>query len=65
MDKASLRSLGLTEARDSRFSVLGVLDTAGHCGRAKNKVEAPGVSQSSLGRKRGEGREKGRILAGG
>ena len=57
----SPRSLGLTEARDSRFSVSGIPDTAGHCGRAENKVEAPGASLSSPGPKGGEGRERGGI----
>jgi hypothetical protein len=52
------RSLGFTEARDNRFSVSGIPDTAGHCGRAENKVEVPGVAQSPPGLKRGKGRER-------
>jgi hypothetical protein len=32
------RSLGLMEARDNRFLVLGIPDVAGHHSRAKNKV---------------------------
>ena len=40
--RGSPRSLGLTEARDNRFSVSGIPDASGHCGRAENKVEAPG-----------------------
>ena len=39
------RSLDLTEARDNRFSVLGIPDTAGHLGRAENKVGAPGAAR--------------------
>ena len=46
--RGSLRSLGLTEARDNRFSVSGIPDTAGHHRRAEKKVEAPGAAQSSL-----------------
>jgi hypothetical protein len=30
------------EARDNRFSVLGIPDVPGHCRRAENKMEAPG-----------------------
>jgi hypothetical protein len=41
-NRVILRSLGLTEARGNRFSVSGIPDTAGHRGRAENKVEAPG-----------------------
>jgi hypothetical protein len=29
------------EARNNRFSVLGIPDAAGHCGKAENKVEVP------------------------
>jgi hypothetical protein len=53
--RGSLRSLGLTETRDNRFSVSGIPDTAG----AENKMGDPGVTQSALGPKGGEGREKG------
>ena len=57
--RGSPRSLGLTEARDNRFSVSGIPDTAGHHGRAENQVEAPGVALSSLGPKGRKGRERG------
>jgi hypothetical protein len=40
-----VKSLGLTESRDSRFSVLGIPDRAGHLGRAENKVGAPWAVQ--------------------
>ena len=40
------------------FSVSSIPDTAGHCGRAENKVEVPGVAQSPPGLKRGKGRER-------
>jgi hypothetical protein len=52
--RGSPRSLGLTEARDNRFLVSGIPDTAGHLGRAENKVEAAGA-----GGKKGQG-ERGR-----
>ena len=52
------RSLGLMEARDSRFLVLGIPDTAGHCGRAENKMGVPGVAQPDPGPKGGKGRER-------
>jgi hypothetical protein len=39
--RGSPRSLGLTEARDNRFLVSGIPDTAGHLGRAENKMGAP------------------------
>jgi hypothetical protein len=45
------RSLGLTEARDNRFSVLGIPDTTGHLGRVDNKVGALGAAWSSPGLK--------------
>ena len=47
--RGSPRSLGLTEARDNRFLVSGIPDTAGHLGRAENKMGAPGVDWSALG----------------
>jgi len=55
----SPRSLGLTEARDNRFSVSGIPDTAGHCGRAENKMPPP-TAWSAPGLK---GRERG-VLGG-
>jgi hypothetical protein len=57
--RSSLRSLGLTEARDNRFSVLGIPDTAGHLGRTENKMGTLGAAWLSPGMKGGEGREKG------
>jgi hypothetical protein len=54
------RCLGLMEARDNRFSVSGIPDTAGHCKKAENKMGAPGGgSVSPPGLKGGEGRERG------
>ena len=47
--KGILRSLGLMEASDNRFSVLSIPDTAGHRGKAENKVEALGAALSSPG----------------
>ena len=44
----------------NRFSALGIPDTTGHCGRAENRMGAPGAAQSALGPKGGEGRERGR-----
>ena len=41
----SVKSLGLTESRDNRFSVLAIPDGAGHLGRAENKVGAPWAVQ--------------------
>jgi hypothetical protein len=58
--RGSVRSLGLTEARDNRFSVSGISDTAEYRGRAENKVRVPGVSQSVPGLKGGEGGERER-----
>ena len=52
--RGSLRSLGLTEARDNRFSVSGIPDATGHCRRAENKVGAQEAAQSSL-KRRGQG----------
>ena len=57
--RGSPRSLGLTEARDNRFSVSCTQDAAGHHGRAENKMGAQGAALSSPGLKRGEGRERG------
>ena len=57
--RSSLRSLGLTEARDNRFSLSGIPDAAGHSRREENKMGTPGVTQSSPGPKGGEGRERG------
>ena len=57
--RGSPRSLGLTEARDNRFSVLGIPDTTGHFRRAENKIGAPGAAQSSCGLKGGEDMERG------
>ena len=56
--RGSPRSLDLIEARDNRFSVSGIPDTAGHHGRAENKMGAPGAAQSVLEPKGGEGRER-------
>jgi hypothetical protein len=47
-------SLGLTEARDGRFSVSDIPDANGCRERAKNIVGAPGAAWSALGLK-GEG----------
>ena len=55
VDKRQSKVSGPREARDNRFSVSGVPDAAGYCGRDENKVKAPGAAQS----KRGEGRERG------
>jgi hypothetical protein len=56
--RSSPRSLGLMEARDSRFSVSGIPDTAGHCRRAEKKMLALGVALTSLsGREERAGRE--------
>ena len=54
---ASRRFLGLTEARDNRFSVSGIPDTAGHHGRAENKLGGPGGISFSPGdeERRGQG----------
>lgn len=49
--KESPRSLGLMEAKDNRFLVLGIPDTAGHLGRAENKMGALGAALSSPGLK--------------
>ena len=55
------RSLGLTEARDNRFSVSvsSIPDTAGHRRRAENKVGALATTWSDPGPKGGESRERG------
>jgi hypothetical protein len=55
----SLRSLGLTETRDIRFSVWDIPDTAVCHRRAENKVGPPEAAWSSLGLKRGVGRGRG------
>ena len=54
--RGNLRYLGLTKARDNRFSVP---DAAGHQGRAENKVGALGMAQPASRLNRGEGRERG------
>ena len=46
MGESALGSLGLTEARDNRFSVSDIPDTAECHGRAENKVRALGMAQS-------------------
>jgi hypothetical protein len=46
---SSPRSLGLTEARDNRFSVCDIPGAAVCHRRAENKVEAPGGSSVSPG----------------
>lgn len=56
--EGNLKSLGLTEARDNRFSVLDIPDATVCHRRAENKVGSPGVAQSALELKRGEGRER-------
>ena len=59
--RGSPRSLGLTEARDNRFSVSvsSIPDTAGHRRRAENKVGALATTWSDPGPKGGESRERG------
>jgi hypothetical protein len=42
--RGSLRSLGLMEARDNRFLVLGIPDATGHHRRAENKMRSPGAA---------------------
>ena len=54
--RGSLRTMGLGEARDNRFSISGIPDAAGHRRRAENKVGALWVDQPASGPKRGEGR---------
>ena len=56
----SVRSLGLTEFTDNRFSVLGIPDRAGHLGRAENKVEALWAVQAASWHR---GEERGRASA--
>jgi hypothetical protein len=57
--RGSSRSLGLTEARDNRFSVAGIPDAIGHRRRAENKVRAPGMAWTSPEQREGrEGRER-------
>ena len=49
----------------TRFSALGIPDTAGHLGRAENRMGAPrGAAQSAPGLKGGEGREGEEALCG-
>jgi hypothetical protein len=54
-------SLGLTEARDNRFSVPGIPDSDGHSRRAENKMGTLGEAWPALGLKGGEGRERGDV----
>jgi hypothetical protein len=49
--RSSLRSLGLTEARDNRFSVSGIPDATGHYRRAENIM---GASRAQGRRGQGE-----------
>jgi hypothetical protein len=56
--RGSLRPLGLTEAKDSKFSVS---DVAGHGRRAENKLGAPGTAWSSLGPKKERARREGAL----
>ena len=49
--RGSLRSLGLTEARDNRFSVSGIPDATGHYRRAENIM---GASRAQGRRGQGE-----------
>ena len=49
-------SLGLTEARDNRFSVPGIPDSDGHSRRAENKMGTLGEAWPALGLKGGEGK---------
>ena len=56
--RGSLRSLGLTEARDNRFSVSGIPDTAGHLRRAENKMGALGEARSAPGPRGGKSRDR-------
>jgi hypothetical protein len=56
---SSPMSLGLTEARDNRFSVSDIPDTAICCRRAEYKPGLKRVTQASPGPKGGEGRGKG------
>ena len=57
--RSSPGSLGLTEARDNRFSVSGIPDTDGHCRTAEDKMGALGLAESAPGTKGGEGKERG------
>ena len=47
-----------SEARDNRFSVLGIPDAAGHLRRSENKMRAPGVTWLSPEPKGGKGKEE-------
>ena len=61
VDKGQSEVSGPPEARDNRFSVLGIPDDAGQRRRAENKVGTPGAAQSAPRPKRREGRERGGI----
>ena len=54
-EQGSLRSLGLMEPIDNRFSVSDIPDTAEHRRRAKNKVPPQTLSQPQGGKERVEG----------
>ena len=43
----------------TRFSASGIPDSAGHEGRAENRIGTPGVAQSAPGQKELEGRGRG------
>jgi hypothetical protein len=60
MGESAPGSLGLTEARENRFSVSDIPDGAGCRGRAENKVG----SRGQLSQSRAEGRMGSRELAG-
>ena len=49
------------EARDNRFSVLGIPDAAGRRGKAENKVEALWAARPASRLKKGESRERGAL----
>ena len=55
---SSPRSLGLTEARDDRFSVSDIPDFAVCLERAENKVGATGTAWSAQGPKGEEGKRE-------
>ena len=57
-EELALGSLGLTEARDNRFSVLDIPDAAGCHRRAENKVGTLGVALSALGCLREKGQRE-------
>jgi hypothetical protein len=57
--RGRLRSLSLTESSDNRFSVLGIPDTAGHCGRAEKNGSTGDCAVSPRGgREERAGREE-------